>query len=54
METIDEFYGNSLELLADIITNPAFEQEKIDEVKRVMTTIIQNEEGSVPKPQNNS
>lgn len=49
LETIDEFYEKSLGLLADIIINPAFEPGKIDEVKRKMISIIQNNSGSVSK-----
>lgn len=49
LETIDDFYEKSLELFADVIINPQFATEKIDEVKRGMLDILQSENKSVYK-----
>lgn len=45
LETIDDYYDESLNLIADVIKNPGFNQTKIDEVKSEMVRIVQGENG---------
>ena len=49
LETIDDFYEESLGLLADIVQNPTFEQEKIELVRKTMLGIINDEDSRVSK-----
>lgn len=53
LETIDDFYGEGLDLLADLILNPRLDPEKIEEVKRNMINIINDEDSSVHKTARN-
>ena len=53
METIDDFYEESLDLLADIVQNPTFEQEKIELVRKMMLNIINNDDSRVSKTAKN-
>ena len=49
LETIEDFYDESLELLADLILNPALDSTKIEEVRNHMVAAITSESHSVYK-----
>ncbi|MGR3319572.1 MAG: M16 family metallopeptidase [Candidatus Anammoxibacter sp.] len=53
LETIDDFYEEGLELIADLFLNPDFNNENIEQVRKEMINTIQEENNSVYKTARN-
>ncbi|MGR3220012.1 MAG: M16 family metallopeptidase, partial [Candidatus Anammoxibacter sp.] len=53
LETIDDFYVEAVELIADLLLNPAFNTEDIEQVRKEMINTIRRENNSVYKTARN-